>query len=338
VPSSPEQAERPQKKGSFPVYAKVFALVAWLIVIGLLAYLFWPRENWERDNAQKLVAMKAEAETSRVKGDYERSLAKCDEITTFIGTRTLEDISLRAILDYARTNKEASTKKLASKVTSQRIKLKGSAWLTKQSGDSTVLRGLSIYVIKERLGNDPSIWQSCKASLEQCLERELAMVKGEEESGWRTGAPVLRKTLELDEKGIVTIRTMLDHLKGEEYTHTGISTDLACRTIRILNSLMADGSVKSPARSVREDALWKKIMPSGVVGSTHTDASGAYEIICEVDGPCFVYAMTETSVQVIEWLVPVDGRGEVKVDLFNDNTRGTYSRELSHYPGKLDER
>lgn len=93
---------------------KVFAAAAGLVVLGLLVYILWPRDNWERDNAPRLAAIKAEAEAAVMTRDYERSYAKCKEIVSLVGTRTLEDTALRAILNYAKTNKAASANKLAS--------------------------------------------------------------------------------------------------------------------------------------------------------------------------------------------------------------------------------
>lgn len=87
---------------------KVSAVGTLVVVVGLSAYTFWPRDNWERDNAPRLAAIKAEAEAAVSKGDHERSFARCEEIVSVVGTRTLHDPSLRAILDYATRGKVVS--------------------------------------------------------------------------------------------------------------------------------------------------------------------------------------------------------------------------------------
>jgi hypothetical protein len=110
--STSEPAKEPPKASGSPSYLKGVAIAVSLIVIGLLAYHFWPRDTWERDNAPLLASAKAQAESAFAKGNYDSSFIKCEEIVSLVGHRKLNDPALQDILGYAVKNKTDCSNKI----------------------------------------------------------------------------------------------------------------------------------------------------------------------------------------------------------------------------------
>jgi len=399
-PPEADNAPDPPVTVDYPWYLKVLAIATGLVVVGLIAYVFWPRDNWEQDNAPRLAAIKAEAEAALVKGDYERSFAKCEEIISLVGTRKLGDTSLGAILDYATKSKEVCSRKVAETRARQeqeakpkaeeegeranahrqeepeaepekakveavahedqpsvrKARLTGAAWLTRRSGDSTLVRGLAVHLLEASIPKE-SVVRLVEADtllferMAQSKQNEVATFQQRAKEGQLSDAEKFEldhlqfmqrvkgdrsSSAEADIERLVELKRK--HLEQINKTRESVRSSVASLPDRasvgeVYNILRAMYKSVLLTESTQHDVnlrmsiSWATLLSAATVAKGTTNVEGKYAIPNIKSGEYFVYAFCGAERYEVEWLVPVvvDGR-DVSLDLHNSNAMSIDNR------------
>ena len=402
-PPEADNAPDPPVTVDYSWYLKVLAMAAGLVVVGLIAYVFWPRDNWEQDNAPRLAAIKAEAEAALVKGDYERSFAKCEEIISLVGTRKLGDTSLGAILDYATKSKEVCSRKVAetrsrqeqeakrkaeeeheranarrqekpeaepekAKVeavahedqpSARKARLTGAAWLTRRSGDSTLVRGLKVHLLEASIPKEAVVRL---VEADTLLFERMAQSKQNEVATFqqraKEGQLSVAEKFELDH---LQFMQLMQRAKGDRSSSAEADIERlveskrkrldqineACESMQTRIASLPDrasvGEVYNILRATHKSIMltesthhdvnlgmsisWAELLSAATVAKGATSVEGKYTIPNIKSGEYFVYALCASEQFEVEWLVPVavDGN-DVSLDLQNANATSIDNR------------
>ena len=204
------------------------------------------------------------------------------------------------------------------------IKITGGAWVEKKSGNSDILRGLEVCVLRAdaNIGQAISLIQACLEedkkvlhSLELMLEVDKKFnikLSGESDgvkSYNRTRQKAMENSLKAVKDGRAIVALRQAHIaKLEELSPTGVAE---LKKVYVFYPRDAAAGVT---------AEWKRIVAQQLVSSTATDIDGKYEIRC-TNANLYLYARYETDYSLIEWLIPIDASatGELKIDLQNSN-------------------
>jgi hypothetical protein len=162
----------------------------------------------------------------------------------------------------------------------------GGAWITKGGGQSDILRGLSIYVLRSEVAR-----RRLDAAVIVMQQQPDFDKFGADAKDLPTRPPDDRVDLERVFKGV------------RHRNDSNLSSSSA-KMIRI-----------------KKDVVWPQIALAALVTAVKTDIDGKYKIPKIKGGNYLVYAVSETSFSTIEWLVPleIDRPEEVNLDLYNEN-------------------
>jgi hypothetical protein len=237
---------------------------------------------------EKVVEVAGQAKIERdklfpqVKAQIERELAERERKEVDARYRAdlvaFQEAEAKTLIEV-RQRREAEVARLAQFT----VDLKGGAWVIKGGGQSDILRGLNIYVIKQEV---------LTADLHEVLAK-------------------IRNHPYLSELGS-DIRN-LPNYPGDRV----VELEKLYHAIRFAVSGMSD-KIKMIHREY--DALWLGIFTTALVAEATTNIDGKYEIKGLKGGHYLIYANATTRFYDIEWLIPlnIEKSGEVNKDLFNE--------------------
>jgi len=200
------------------------------------------------------------------------------------------------------------------------IRIHGSAWITMKSGDSRIIRGMRVYLIGPEVRNSSDLWGSVVDKLNSAhdLSKSLQADAG-------VGAD-MQAAAATDRQHEETLLQQISAMKSQDR----LPTQNAYQVIRNACVLSA-GMMETSGELVTKDGAWAQLVANSCLDNGYTDASGNFEVKGAISDGSFIYASYSTSVEVIEWLVPIQSaqNGEVKIDLFNENVSRTFSSQKS---------
>jgi len=187
----------------------------------------------------------------------------------------------------AQARREAERRRLKEEAELAKIKasLAGGAWVIKGGGQSDILRGLSIYVLRSEVAR-----------------RELD-----------DAVSVMKRQPDFDQFG--GDATDLHARPPDDRVR------LAWLFRGVRHRKQDDDSGGARIRRIEHDRVWPVIAASAVAAEAETNIDGKYKIPELKGGKYLVYALHQTSFSLIEWLVPLEitQPGEVTLDLYNKN-------------------
>ncbi|MDR3633583.1 MAG: hypothetical protein P4L84_07085 [Isosphaeraceae bacterium] len=223
-----------------------------------------------------LVVLKAELEreeAERQRQEQERQrLARLKE-------QEEAEAQARRVAEQLRLKEEAELAKIKASVI-------GGAWVIKGGGQSDILRGLSIYVLRAEVA---------RRELDEAVRVMKSQPDFDQFGGDATGLP----SRPPDDR---------------------VSLEWLFRGVRYRKNDDASGNVRM--RRIKNDSVWRAIAKTAVAATAETNIDGKYKIPEVKGGKYLVYAIHDTSFSLIEWLVPLEiaHPGEVTLDLYNKNS------------------
>lgn len=183
-----------------------------------------------------------------------------------------------------------------------RTTIRGSAWLKRKSGDSEVIRGLRILVLR------PSV---DRPTLRHCLEEQAARIKRDVEFNKdlasRYNTPLEEADAAIDKVKLSEVDRKLANLPD--------SMDLA----ELLEFLCRVDPLKIPSG-------FGPALDAELVTEAHTSVDGKFELPNVPGGHYYLHASESAQRYFVEWLIPVDAKGEViNVDFENANAAAIYN-------------
>jgi len=264
--------------------------------------------------------------------------------------RLAEEEARRAAEERQRVVEEENRKKEAMKAARKRIEeekrlasvkanIKGGAWLRKKAGNSEILRGLQITVVRAHATKEQfqAMLQALLVGKKQRLEAAKDVVTYWEKHGHNYGSDFSKKKLEKAKQEVLNRELLVKDAEEtirKAATTTAKSVEIAdiyslysgvlkesqnCVTIYhydVHNDVL-DYTIKSPEH---ERSAWATICAEQAVANVHTDVDGKYKI--EVSGGYYyIYAIFDSSYSEAEWFIPVKviETNNITVDLHNEN-------------------
>jgi hypothetical protein len=160
--------------------------------------------------------------------------------------------------------------------------LRGGAWVTKTDGQSDILRGLSVSVVRTRIPRRE-------------LDKVLEVIKGDKDLA--------------DETSLLGLfRQPADAMMDLEKVHQALNL-----------AYWEHGDTAIKAIRLSHDKVWPLIVKQALVVETVASIDGKYEIKSLKGGHYLLHARHVANYGVLEWLIRLDieQSGEIKQDLFN---------------------
>ena len=162
----------------------------------------------------------------------------------------------------------------------------GGAWTIKKTGQSEILRGLTVRILRAEL-----------------LRRDLDSVSA-----------ALQMESDIDSFGFAAkdlVAQKISDMVNLNRLHSGIRYRS--------NDFGSSNNVKFSR--IDDDIVWARVMKAALVEECETNIDGKYKTKALKGGKYLVHALHTTSFSLVEWLVPVEitDSGELTIDLFNKN-------------------
>jgi hypothetical protein len=186
----------------------------------------------------------------------------------------------------ARLREEAELAKIQASLT-------GGAWVIKGGGQSDILRGLSIFVLRSELAR-----------------RELDDAVAE-----------MKRQPDFEDFGESAVRL------ASRPPDDRIDLQWYLNAVRYRKH--SDDSNNKKMLQIRYDTVWPKFVKAALVAEAETNIDGKYKVPEIKGGKYLVYALHETRFGLIEWLLPLEIKrpGEVTLDLYNKNAETILNKD-----------
>jgi hypothetical protein len=194
--------------------------------------------------------------------------------------------------------------------------LHGGAWVTKKTGNSEVLRGLDVHLLRAQATNA----QLLRVMKTRLAAEEATLAKARKklafDNEWAQKRPD-NESMQADARRSAAATRLMEAVvtQRKEALHE-MSTwapEEACDLKGIYEIIP-----KPPPES--DQPGWQTIASEQLVDQTHTGIDGTYELPLTGE-PCYLYARYETEYSLIEWFIPANATssGRIKIDLDNSN-------------------
>jgi sRNA-binding protein len=172
--------------------------------------------------------------------------------------------------------------------------LAGAAWITRGNGQSEILRGMHVYLLRPRLPkeNIDPIYQDVQKLLDASVE-DIRRWQGNFQRNVRYSENLFNENL----KAVESIRN--DLLTNPDARGDVAKLFKAIRTAQVARENTDPIGVVS---HYAQDKIWPKIVASAAVMRTETNIEGKYEIVEIPWGTYYVYAVNESAFSIVEWL------------------------------------
>jgi len=213
--------------------------------------------------------------------------------------------------------------------------IQGGAWVIKGGGQSELIRGLTVYVLKPEVPASSVASQlrdlssTCTRIQAKCLQtadewsRPVPFTYGGGYSDMTSYVPSCRSRAAAMEKAAQSATAFLSH-------KTPLDVNTLFMMIRDCNNGYPGAKSQSIVISnIKADAIWPGIMNQALVAKGTTGIDGKYSIQQVPPGQYLVYARTSTAFFLIEWCqeTKVTGGQSVQLDFFNDNAYSILNRD-----------
>ena len=217
--------------------------------------------------------------------------------------------------------------------------ISGGAWVIRGGGQSDILRGLEIYILKERI--ERSAIADILVEIHDKLDKSFACLKRESEKdhGDQSFNPldynplclelILKRislmlksimTRDITAREALTLKVKALTLKVKEYLEKSeyemLNIEEIYKLIRQHNQLVEINEYSS----IRNDELWPKVIARCMVMSIKTDMHGKYKIDNLRRGNYCLYSLFVTKFSLIEWFLPLKRNlfKNISQDLYNN--------------------
>ena len=342
--SQPEP--KPEDPPSRPFWKDPIVVIGAAVPLTILAlffgYLYY--EHRTKDFHRRVYALKQEVDGLLKSGLNRAAFTKCEEILAAIGDRDACDAKMRGYADVATkvrdrlypqvrdeierearakraqaerdrlaVEKQARAERLVAEFKAEAEKLSqfqsdisGGAWLTNKLGQSSITRGMHVYVLRAIVP---------KSELSDLFERSK-------------NRAILRRSA--TETGITAV-TGNDQLSAARYIReakfieeqaesaVSIPEQQPVDTKFVYNVIRMTALGGEMARVVDEE-LWPIVVDRLKVSEATTDIDGKYRVGDLKGGRYYVYALFTTERAAAEWLKPItiDSPAGVSCDLYNE--------------------
>lgn len=186
--------------------------------------------------------------------------------------------------------------------------LQGSAWVTRGGGDSIILRGLNVYLLRTELDPQQAAGFQTEAKTICKRVRDLAASMKPHDP---KGAETYNRVINFSD-------TYLLKLADPQVGRQVITVLKAVRQAEIDFSNI---SVLEHDCHIGENAVTNKMLSTVTLASTKTNADGKYAFVNIPPGNYLVYAFYDNNFSVVEWASPLDvsGAGAFEFNFENGN-------------------
>jgi hypothetical protein len=184
--------------------------------------------------------------------------------------------------------------------------ISGGAWVIKKVGQSDILRGLNVYVIRARCS---------RRELDEPL-KELVFHAQFDEGFTRSGIRSVDGVTE--EMAVKETNNARMRARECEQLASLLPDDLI--DSRLILSLIRSSHLGPSYYAMTHDDIWPKFLAILKTQNAITNIDGKYKFDHVQGGKYYIYSQFTTEFSVAEWLVPltVDRSGEFMQDLFNE--------------------
>jgi DNA-directed RNA polymerase subunit RPC12/RpoP len=200
-----------------------------------------------------------------------------------------------------------------------KAKVKGGAWVTKKTGNSEVLRGLKVYLLKASANNGQllTLLNTHLVDEEKALTDARNKVKWNEQYDTEHPDAKDNEGIQAGNKRDAALAKLIEALVSSRQNEIKTASQEPPTQAIDLKELYKQ-IPESP--SVAVASLWGSIAAEQLTDDTHTGIDGTYEMTVTGDS-FYLYAHYDTEYSVIEWFMPVKATedGEIKIDLQNSN-------------------
>jgi tetratricopeptide (TPR) repeat protein len=123
-----------EESEGYPLWLKILAATAAVLVVVLPLYVFWPKDKWEQNHKDDITALARDAASLEKGGKYKEAISRCDQLLVLVGDRKLRDENLAQAVSQARQVKEQS-QEAAARVVRDAQALKEQAEAFVHAGD-----------------------------------------------------------------------------------------------------------------------------------------------------------------------------------------------------------
>ena|GEM_PF-3882511 len=329
-----EELEADQPKASRPFYKDpivvIGALVPTVILVAFVAYLI--SQQSAQQYHDQIISMKAEAEKLESSGELRKAYTAYRKLNEFAKGRHTEDQALMAAIEDVKKRErdlgvklqpifeqetraieeqkrqeELAAKENARLAIAQREKeereakfagikgtVSGGAWTVNGLGQSSVLRGLDIYLI-------PASFTMKDVGIPVSLATKR--VQGNQKTHERV---IANDSSFKDNIYYIDLKSELEvaHSSLDVFNKTAVDEIVDARRIW---SLCRDTNIGliSKIEKVTRDEIWPEFVADNKKMAASTNIDGKYTLSDVAGGDYYLYATTSTDNWVVEWLTPV---------------------------------
>ena len=229
----------------------------------------------------------------------------------------IEKQRLESIEDKIRQEEKARKKKLAE-IDAVKAKVFGSIWVTKGSGQSNIIRGQKVYLLKVKLSDEVSD-DVRNNVLKEMNDHINAIDHQRDPSDSRLMRTSLRENLD-------TVIEARENLISNDKLKNDINWLFSCIRISQICSEKSQKMIFNHYFGKGE--TWPEIVSHSIVKSAETDVNGRYQFESIPWGEYYVYSMYNDRFSIAEWLVKITVKksGRFKIDLKNNNAEHIHSK------------
>ena len=213
-------------------------------------------------------------------------------------------------------SQEQKDKERDSRLSRVKVTIKGGAWVERKSGNSEILRGLKIYLLKAKSNNQQLslIHQALSSDAQSNLKSaqdDLAF--RQKVAACHPDNEFSQQNLKVSAAKLKLFEALLKKLEAD--AQTSAQADPAGTVdLKEIYSIVPE----TPTSAVA--AAWVRVCGAQLAATTHTGVDGVYELPTG-GGSFYLYAYYESDYSIVEWFLPVAANesGEIKLDFQNSN-------------------
>jgi hypothetical protein len=330
LPESPPAPEpsRPFWKDPIVVIGATVPILILCIFFGYLALDYRTKALHRR-----VYSLKLTVDRSLASGNVRQAFDYCQQILKEAGSPESQDAKIKGYAEFAKSIQDELYPKVKSvldqeesdrqtqakadeilartradneKLSKFHAEIRGGAWLTNKLGQSNVLRGLRVYLLRS---------SAPKVEISDLLARanDRAVLRRSAEETFVQGSQGA-----VDPKIVESLRK--SRLTEMQTLRAVALPDRWLYPTDTFHNLIRDSSLGLPLNRITEDDLWPPAVERLTVQQTTTDIEGKYKFADVRGGVYYVHALFATDHAVAEWLstVVVQNNEAASIDLYND--------------------
>jgi hypothetical protein len=188
--------------------------------------------------------------------------------------------------------------------------ISGSAWITRQNGESDILRGLRVLVVPAAISADrrKDLAANLKSAIREASTSDLKDAYGvdmfeSQRTMWNAVAEEIGKGADSDPKRFAAAVDLLAQDAG----------------LNVLAPKISGYRARSNDVTTLLVEIVAKTLNDGAIASTNTNIDGKFEVSADWQPGCRLLAVLNTRVHVVMWSIEVPKASSQVIELRNDN-------------------